>query len=79
MKYIKFFLYITTAFFLFYFIAPPHVYAYLDAGSGSYMIQILIAIFIGGALGIKVFWRRIYAFFSKPSTRGKKGDQSPKQ
>ncbi|MCG9479747.1 MAG: hypothetical protein K9H14_06000 [Actinomycetia bacterium] len=59
--------------------APNPVYAYLDAGSGSYVIQILIAVFIGGAFGIKIFWRRIYAFFSKSSTGEKKGDQPPKQ
>ncbi|MDZ7838984.1 MAG: hypothetical protein U5N58_14200 [Actinomycetota bacterium] len=63
MKYLKPLLYATSAFILFYLIAPNPVYAYLDAGSGSYVIQILIAVFIGGAFGIKIFWRRIYAFF----------------
>jgi len=61
---------------LFYLIAPCRIYAYLDAGTGSYIIQIIIAIAIGGAFGIKIFWRRIYGFFKNLSPKAKKNDKT---
>jgi len=78
MKYFKSLLPAIILVMLFYFLFPNRVYAYLDAGSGSYIIQIIIGIVIGGAFGIKIFWRRIYGFFKNPSARKKKGDK-PKQ
>ena len=39
--------------------------AYLDPGSGSFLIQILIALFLGGAFAIRAFWGRIKAFFAR--------------
>ena len=39
--------------------------AYLDPGSGSFLIQILIALFLGSAFAIRAFWGRIKAFFAK--------------
>ncbi|MCF7810505.1 hypothetical protein K9N50_05910 [bacterium] len=46
-----------------------NAYAYLDPGTGSYLLQILIAGLVGAAFSIKVFWLRIKDFFS-----GKKKD-----
>lgn len=39
--------------------------AYLDPGTGSYIIQILIGTLLGGFFAIKVYWRRIRSYFSK--------------
>jgi hypothetical protein len=39
--------------------------AYLDPGSGSFLIQILIALAIGSAFAIRTFWGRIKNFFAK--------------
>jgi hypothetical protein len=36
---------------------------YLDPGSGSYLIQLLLAASLGGAFAIKIYWKRITAFF----------------
>ncbi len=41
------------------------ILAYLDPGSGSYLIQILIAALLGGGFAIKAFWKQISAFFRK--------------
>jgi hypothetical protein len=49
------------------------VSGYIDPGTGSYVLQITIAFLIGLAFSIKVFWRRIAAFFRK-IVSGKKGD-----
>jgi len=39
--------------------------AYLDPGSGSFLIQILIALFLGGAFAVRAFWGRIKSFFAR--------------
>jgi hypothetical protein len=43
---------------------PSGLFAYIDPGSGSYIIQVIIAAFLGGAVAIKVFWQRIKNFFA---------------
>lgn len=76
MKHFKTFLLAFGLINLFYFIAPNRIYAYLDAGSGSYVIQIIIAIALGGAFGVKLFWRRIYGFFKNlPNKRENENDK----
>jgi hypothetical protein len=44
---------------------PGIILAYLDPGSGSYLIQLLIAALLGGGFAIKAFWKQISAFFRK--------------
>jgi len=48
-------------------------YAYLDPGSGSYLIQILIASLVGGGLFVKTFWARIKGLLGKKKNE-KKGN-----
>ena len=60
---------------LFYFITPNRLFGYLDAGTGSYMVQIIIAFAAGGAFAIKIFWRRIYGFMKRNSSKNKKDEQ----
>lgn len=45
--------------------------AYLDPGSGSYIIQMIIAGFVGGAYAIKLYWQRILIFFKARSKSSK--------
>ena len=40
------------------------VHAYLDPGTGSYIIQIIIAGLLGAALSIRLFWHRIVGLFT---------------
>ena len=47
------------------FVAGRAAHAYLDPGTGSYVFQILVAGLLGFAFSIKLFWKRIVAFFSK--------------
>lgn len=50
--------------------APP-AHAYIDPGTGSYFLQILLAGIAAGLLGIKLLWGRIRALFSgTPSEPG---------
>lgn len=38
---------------------------YLDPGSGSFLLQLLIAGIAGAALAIKIYWRKIVTLFNK--------------
>lgn len=41
----------------------PNASAYLDPGTGSAIIQIIVAGVLGGAYAIKMYWQRIVRFF----------------
>ena len=41
---------------------PP---LYLDPGSGSLLVQILLAALLGAGVTVRLFWKRIAAFFGR--------------
>ncbi len=47
------------------FLLPLCGYSYIDLGSGSYIIQLLIAGFVGFSLSIRIFWKKIKSRLSK--------------
>jgi hypothetical protein len=49
------------------FILCPHeeVHLYLDAGTGSIVLQAVIGALVGGLVALKLFWNQIRAFFGK--------------
>jgi len=50
-------------FMYFYLAIPENAYAYLDPGSGSYFLQLLLAGLLGATFMIKTFWTRLKGFF----------------
>jgi hypothetical protein len=40
---------------------PSLAHAYLDPGTGSYVLQLLIGTVLGGLFALGVFWRRVVA------------------
>jgi len=58
--------------------APAH--AYIDPGSGSMFLQLLVAAVAGGLWTLKVYWRRLMGFFTRvrPS-EGDGGEAPPKK
>ncbi len=38
---------------------------YLDPGSGSFIIQMLLAGFLGIAVAVRIYWKKIVAFFKR--------------
>ena len=42
---------------------PRPAYAYLDPGTGSYILQLILASLLGAAFAVKLFWKNIKAFF----------------
>lgn len=52
------------------FLSPhPAVIAYLDPGSGSLILQLLIAGLMGAGILVKVFWKKIKGLFSRSSVK----------
>jgi hypothetical protein len=47
------------------FLLPVCGYSYIDLGSGSYIIQLLIAGFVGFSLSVRIFWKKLKSRFSK--------------
>lgn len=43
----------------------PKVCAYLDPGTGSFIIQLILGVLFGSLLAIKLFWISIKGFFKK--------------
>jgi hypothetical protein len=52
-------------------------HAYLDPGTGSYILQILIAGLFGALFMLKVFWGRIVGFLGKGSSKSEATVQEP--
>ena len=43
---------------------PPRTHAYIDPGTGSYILQIVIAGIAAGVFALKMFWGKIKGLFS---------------
>jgi hypothetical protein len=65
-----------TVFYLFVF--PRNVYAYIDPGSGSYLIQVILGFVFGGVFMVKLYWKRIKDAIFKKNTKTKKEEISEK-
>lgn len=50
------------------------IHAYIDAGTGSLIIQVLIAGAVGGFFLLKVFWGKVKAFFNNLFSQFRKGN-----
>lgn len=54
---------------------PCGVQAYIDPGTGSIIIQVLIGVIVSGMLVGKIFWNRIKAFVMSLFTKRNKYDK----
>lgn len=57
---------------LIHYIFPRKAYAYLDLGTGSYILQLIIASLFGVSLIIKIYWGKIKTFFANISKKTKR-------
>ncbi len=53
---------------------PVDSHAYLDPGTGSYVLQMIIAGLLGAAFAIKMSWFRIKRFLSGLFSRNDRND-----
>lgn len=51
-----------------------HSLLYIDPGSGSYLVQVIIAAILAGWFWIKNYWVRIKAFFSNKKKNNADGE-----
>jgi cytochrome b len=61
------------AFLSFWLLTVPAAHAYVDPGTGSYIFQVLIGVFLGAAVAVKLFWRRIWGFVTRKPARSTSG------
>ena len=52
-------------------------YAYLDPGSGSYILQMLAGGLLAASFAIKTFWKNIKSFFTNLFSKKKKDERNP--
>jgi len=45
-------------------ITPPNVIAYLDPGTGSFLMQIVLASVLAFIVSVKLLWKKIRSFLS---------------
>ena len=48
---------------------------YLDPGTGSFLIQMLLAGIMGGSVLVGIYWKKIKAFFNR--NKKKQGETDP--
>ena len=46
-------------------LTPATAMAYIDPGTGSFVLQGILAAIVGAGVAIKVFWHRIAALFGR--------------
>ena len=56
----------------------PAVVPYIDAGTGSIIIQALIAGALGALLALKIYWNKVSTVFKNRFSRGEKLEGAPK-
>jgi hypothetical protein len=44
---------------------PAELPAYVDPGSGSFLLQMLIAGLLGASVTLKTFWKQIKSYFGR--------------
>lgn len=57
-------------------IFPRRAYAYLDPGTGSYILQLVLAGLLGAAFAVKLFWKNIKTFFAGLFSKEGEGDEA---
>lgn len=47
-----------------FLVIPVFAWAYVDLGTGSYIIQVLIGLFFAALVAVKHYWQRIRSWLS---------------
>ncbi|MGE5342966.1 MAG: hypothetical protein ACM3SY_15940 [Candidatus Omnitrophota bacterium] len=47
-------------------------FGYIDPGTGSYVIQVVLGVLVGASLGIKIFWTKIKTSIQSLFSKNKK-------
>jgi hypothetical protein len=60
------------------FLLVRPAYGYVDPGTGSYVLQTLLGLFVALAFTLKIYWRHVAGFFRSRFSR-KRRDEMPKE
>ncbi len=52
-----------------------NAHAYIDPGTGSYILQLLVAALLGAMFTLKLYWARVKNFFRTLTTKTKAEDE----
>jgi len=52
-------------------LVPTDASAYIDPGTGSYILQVIAAGLLGGLFALKMFWLQVKMFFKRLFSRRK--------
>lgn len=50
-------------------LAVLSVLGYIDPGSGSFILQVVVGTLLGASVAVKMYWARLRAFFGSRSDR----------
>lgn len=64
---------------LYLVLVPQPAFAYLDPGTGSYIIQIAAAALFGSLFALKMWWKQITGFIAGMLGRKEKNSEKPTQ
>ena len=64
---------------LFYLAPQLSQKAYLDPGSGSFLLQIILAALLGGAFAIRMYWKKLSGWFKKQKGKNTTPTENDKQ
>jgi len=56
---------------------PSKAYAYLDPGSGSYILQLILAGLLAASFTLKTFWKRVWIRIRALLANKKDTDEKP--
>lgn len=58
----------------FLLLAATPAKAYIDPGTGSFLVQGIIAAILGAAVALRMYWRRIKALFTRQAPADERED-----
>ena len=58
-----------------YFSLQAMMSAYIDPGTGSFIIQLLMGFLFGSLLAVKLFWNRIRGLITRLLSKGKNANK----
>jgi hypothetical protein len=58
-------------------ISLPSAHAYVDPGTGSYIFQVVIGVFLGAAVAVKLWWRKLWSLFRRRPARDARPKDPP--
>ena len=63
--------------FIYLILMAKNAFAYIDPGTGSYVIQIVLAVLFGSLFMLKTYWKMVKAFLGNIFSKKEKNGEVP--